>query len=764
MSWPKSLVKREEMGAKARHLADLSELGFPVPAGFVIQSVTEVAAAIGAVREMGGYPVAVRSSGALEDLADASFAGMYETILGVASDEELGAAISRCFDSVNSDRVRDYLKSKNLAFTNVDLQRSMRVLIQPMVAAERAGVLFTIDPVLGLEEECYSEVCRGLGERLVSGQVTPSRYRWNWHTNTLTLAEVNAEGTMLSDEERAQLSQLGLKIQAHYGHPQDIEWAIDHQGKLWVLQSRPVTQVAWRQDIPELTNADLRDGGISARACPPMMFSLYQDAMQISMARYLMSVGLLANAENVQWMYSFYGRAYWNVEAVKQALAQLPGFDERQFDQGLGIQKDYGASGPLRSRLTPVTLLKALRALCGVSWEYQDCLRMVDHFANWFESRDRELKDTVGRISVLSDQEFWQLTQAVYDFHFRTETSYFRTIYNNSNYQSDFRTKLRQIDAAEAIDVLQLLSGLDGVAHMRVQAGLEQLAEVARRYGTSCPRWQKGLTQFLEEHYHHADAELDLRTPRWGEHPQRVVELVQDLLAAPSPRATNQHGWLHEWQRLEELHGPRPRLRRMLVTAREFLLKREQMRSYSTRAYYLWRMIILEAARRLGRDESELHLWRAQELLRRQHPGTGELARRRDLLRGYAHFKAPNEFGGGSTHVQKVTDGLQGIGCSSGVIEGVVRVINNLSEAQTLQSGEILVTKFTDPGWTPAMARAAAVVTEVGGVLSHAAVIGREYGIPAVLNVADATVLLKTGERVRVDGRSGKITRLEEKP
>lgn len=749
------------MGSKAGRLKELESIGMPVPPFFIVESPDQGQGVDWDKRVLGlgGFPVAVRSSSLVEDLAQASFAGMYESILNIQSTQELTEAIAACFASSQAERVQDYLKTHHQTMSASELVAKMRVMVQRMVPAERAGVLFTVDPVLGQEELFYVEVCQGLGERLVSGHVTPSRYRFDWSAELIASEEVNAEGTKLSELELRELARLALEIQTHYGCPQDIEWAIDAQGKIWILQSRPVTHVAWRRDVPELTNADLKDGGISARVCPPMMFSLYQRALQASMGRYFEDISLIRSGDAYDWMFHFYGRGYWNAGVVKAALKRIPGYDEKVFDQGLGITKDYGARGPDKTGITPQSLLVALNALAAVTFEYQNCERMLESFPAWFEAQDRKLRARVEHCHELSDHEFWQLVRAVDAYQYRTETSYFRTIYNNSNYQTDLKNKITRL--SPECDLLKLLANLEKMSHMDIQSDLEAL-----KLHEGKPGFDQALAEFLERHYHHGDVELDLTVPRWGEDPQRIVAMLKDV--KPTEH-TSQESWLEEWERLDRsLQGrwswnlfEKSRVLRQLVRARRFLVQRESMRTYSTRAYYLVRKLLLEGEQRLELKSGEVHLLRFDEFVRKKIPGRREWHRRKQLLKGYRHFEAPNEFGGALVASTDVS-GLQGIGCSSGVVEARVRVVLDLADAASFERGEVLVTKFTDPGWTPTMARAAAVVTEVGGVLSHAAVIGREYGIPAVLNLAGATRKLQTGMRVRVDGRTGLVEILED--
>jgi phosphohistidine swiveling domain-containing protein len=307
--------------------------------------------------------------------------------------------------------------------------------------------------------------------------------------------------------------------------------------------------------------------------------------------------------------------------------------------------------------------------------------------------------------------------------------------------------------------------------------------------------WQHALSGFLAENYFHGDVELDISTPRWGERPGRVKTIVEDILRSgtdprdPDYAAQDQFARFSvEEQRilaalrrnvLHRVKFERP-FRKRLRLARTYLSRREEMREYSTRAYNVVRRYVLEAGARLCRmgylkDEDDVFMLQTQELLA-IGTGTGDrepalaLTRfRRRMYRGYRSLEPPGELGrdvtrhAGTDRHEISPDSvlLKGIGCSAGIIAAEVRIVPKLEQADSLKPGEILVTRFTDPGWTPILGLVAGIVTEVGGLLSHAAVIGREYGIPAVLNVAGATQILKTGQRVEIDGTQGTVKLLK---
>jgi phosphoenolpyruvate synthase/pyruvate phosphate dikinase len=189
------------------------------------------------------------------------------------------------------------------------------------------------------------------------------------------------------------------------------------------------------------------------------------------------------------------------------------------------------------------------------------------------------------------------------------------------------------------------------------------------------------------------------------------------------------------------------------------------MRAYSTRAYYLLRLGILEFAHRNGFSERDVFLLDILEIRKTVlEPSTvkPDLHLRRLYYEGYRNFTPPNEFGGSiKVKEQTSSSGLKGLGCSPGVFEGTARVILDIHQTHGLTKNEILITAFTDPGWTPVLAKVGGVVTEVGGLLSHAAVIGREYGIPAILNLTNATKLISDGDKIRMNGKTGEIEILE---
>jgi phosphohistidine swiveling domain-containing protein len=772
-------------GGKAAQLHALLGGGFRVPPGFVVvydehlEAIDDDALAA-SVAALGGFPVAVRSSGLLEDLADASFAGQYDTFLGVADVAELRRRIADCRASATNDRVRAYLAKigKDPSAAKVS------VLVQRMVDAKLAGVGFTLHPITGKEEHALVELCEGLGEKLVSGHVSPSRIELRLETGDVVSEELGPEKARLSPAESRELAATLLAIQANRHAPQDVEWAVDRSGLLYVLQARSITKVAYRTDVEELTNADFKDGGISARVCTPLMFSLYRNAVEASFQRYFEALKLLAPTDKPRWIAMYYGRGYWNASAVKRVLARVPGFDEEKFDRDLGIQKSYGKKGPLKVPTNARTVLSALPVALALELSYRT---FPSDYHRWLAAE--------ARFPETADATFFADLERVYfGLHARTEQAYFTTIYNNSNAQSDFKSFLEKMDRAtgRVTRTTDLLGGLADVHHMDMQRAMVGLHDVALAEGIDSEPFSRALDAFVRDHGEHGDAELDLTAPRWREAPERVRAYVRGILKSGAP-SKNPDDTVHDQKRRfeEERAAITTRLaasrslafrfgggfERHLLRVRTYLSAREGVRKYSTQTYAVVRAYTLESGRRLRRlgkleAEDDVFMLEVDEVvaLASGHldaaAAAARIAFRRKMYDGYRDFSPPNELGRDviardeSSYVEG--SALVGLGCSAGVVEGIVRVLSSLDEVDQLRKGDVLVTKFTDPGWTPALGLVSAVVTEVGGLLSHAAVIGREYGIPAVLNLPGATRKLRTGQRVRVDGSTGRIDILDD--
>lgn len=764
---------------------------------------------------------AVRSSGNKEDLQDASFAGLYTSVLNVKSLDDILAAIHECWASLFGRRVIGYCANKGIDFATMGLG----VIIQTMVPAEKSGVLFTVNPLKGFDREIIVEACFGLGEALVGGKVTPDRYHYNWYQEKITetaigdkqvaifpideppflredpVPEAKSRAPVLSPCELAELCSIATRVQAHYGFPVDIEWTWS-EGSFSIVQSRPITSVKFSGIEGEWTTADFKDGGVSSTVCSPFMWSLYDLVWERELPAYLEKVKLLEADHGVSvWGDMFFGRPYWYLTPVKRGLERLPGFVERRFDEDLGVQVTYEGSGA-RSKTTPTTIIRALRVLSALKKSFNE---QVEYCPTFIKKQKQALArlDKTDPLTMGREELFRFYEDLLLNDFYRSESSYFRLIFDNSNASSLFTDSLRA--ASANVNFARLLGGLTDLSHLRTNIELWDVSRIIRNSATASAIWRatpvaKLVTQWrsgsrdnhlglvadlIERHKYHSTRELDITVPRYGEDPSFIMESIKaflDLDDAQNPRTISKQQlrtYLDERERLlRSVRWHRRRsIGRKLDQWRWFLWWREELRDYSTRYYYQVRRFTLAVAthfKNLGILESQDDIFFlpltsiigfmnghvTPEKIKR------EIRQNTLYYRSFSNYAPPNEigrrFGENSATNEQATNeanangnGITGIACSPGVFTGRARVIRNIHEAHRLERGDILITKFTDPGWTPKFNVIAAVATETGGMLSHAAVLSREYGIPAVLACKNITSLIPDGAVITIDGDKG---------
>lgn len=742
----------------------------------------------------------VRSSSTKEDGSQHSFAGLFESYMDIQTKEQVVEAIMKCWQSVTSERVLKY--SQRIGLTVADIQ--MAVIVQEFVEPDWAGVLFTAHPTTGNDKQMLIEACQGRGERLVSGHVNPSRFILPWFGSLESIQVENLENIQVDLPTMNKLRGLGQKVQAHYGKPQDIEFAVKN-GKIYLVQSRDITRIQFSPEMGEWTTADFRDGGVSSEVVSPLMWSLYERIFSSSMPNYFYKLKMLTQEQvkAVKWYEVFYGRPYWNLAAVKDIMKTLPGFNERNFDQDLSIPAAYEGDG-VTTPLTLSGLLRAIPTLFALDREFKLQEKRSDDLLKNFgaiEERYLGLK-----LTDLSDTDlhniFKQLVDEDYVF---VESEYFQTIYNASNAKMEFMSELnkcRKIDST--LEYVHLIADLGQMGatqpprdlaeickKLKSAASIQQISELLKKNGdvtrqdlNSLPKdLAKELTGFIDNYYYHSERELDLRVPRWSENVRFILTTLKTLMESEninrlsdlsahktstyqlalakmrSAHTKTLSGWIPgQWLSVEK----------KLNRVRRFLWMREEIRSLSTRMYYFIRVFALELAKRRALDDIFYCSYQELLLLSGDQISIEELrniAQDRKLYAlGYRDYTNPNEIGYRYNHVQSLTPAplgaqttLTGIGCSAGRVKAAARVLRDISEAENLQSGEILVVRFTDPGWTPLFSLASGVVCETGGLLSHAALISREYGIPSVLNVSKATTHIKDGQSIEIDGTRGEV-------
>ena len=824
----------QQLGGKANRLLELQTIGVRIPPFFVIPHevlhrmanedflsyedekedshflfaawfITALEESVGIL----GFPLAVRSSANMEDGISHSFAGQFESLMNVNSMQGLLDAIMHCWKSNTSNRVVEYAQKQGLDGHKIQVN----VIVQKQVRSLYSGVLFTVNHQTGEGREMMLEAVRGQGEALVQGQVTPELIRYNWFEESVVCIGAstqdryldfadNGEGLIwktmqrteriLDDHEVKALCEQALHLQMHYGYPLDIEWAKDESG-FYILQARPLTSLHFETNL-DWTNADLKDGGISASIATPMMYSLYEMVFEKTMPQFFGSIGILGKKTYDKWFTEWMGYSYWNVQAVKEGAKKIPGFVERNFDKSMGIASNYEGEG----HKTGFTLKSIINGL-NILWKTKQSI----------ESRPEAAKATIERAQVFYylAEEFLEnkiipahlpsFLKQIRKEYLDIEGNYFLAIYDNSNAATFAQEQMEAVSKNKnGPRYLDMIIGLKDVSHLRPAIAMWRLSRdirkdaeakkfyadisanellAATRKGTAFPfktQWKEYIEQFKFK----SRRELDLLSPRWQSDYGPALEMLQGFLEktdeeSPETQVDLQHQkFSNEFQKLRK-----QKLRQTVRQHRNLLWWREELREHSTKTYFYIRKILLKIAAHFVatgalKEQSDIFFLKMDQLIAFVESADTSgfqqfIEKNKKYHRSFRNFQKPNEIYRQQTALssaKKADDGdlFHGIAGAPGIVRGKARVLKNIDEADQIFSGEILVTPSTDPGWTTYFTRIAGLVTETGGMLSHGAVVSREFGLPAVMAVPDICSLLKTGDVVSVNGFNGTVSRM----
>ncbi|MDB5291024.1 MAG: hypothetical protein JWL69_2265 [Phycisphaerales bacterium] len=818
----KSLV-----GGKAANLGRLVRAGFPVPDAFVVTTRAyrfaqihvpgsngngngeatapttlppEIAEEIRrAYAALGGGPVAVRSSATAEDMAAASMAGQYETFLDIHGEDSLLDAVRCCWASLDSPRIRTYLKEHGIEQSRV----AMAVLVQRLVSADVAGVLFTANPQTGGRREMLVEASWGLGESVVSGRVQPDVLRLDRETGRVLHAAIADKRVFLpagAHEERpveesrrklpclrgqdvVRLWELGKLAADHFGSPQDIEWAI-FDGELYLLQSRPITTLEEAESYEEIlrtTRVRLREqiaGGRGpwalhnlAETLPhptPLTWSVIERFMtgDGGFGAMYRQTGFepSAVAKREGFLERIAGRVYMDAaRAPEMFFEKFPfAYDLEQLKRSPDASQTPPTlpRGSFRARMRAARKLGAVNAkLRELSADFDRRLNdeIFPAFSRWVaEERDRDL-------SALSPEELIELWQdrerrVLDDF---APQSLLPSLISGMAL-AELRTFLEENFWEDDPDDLAQLISSGGPPNRTVIADAE-LYEVGA--GT------RGLEKWIADHGHRAAGEFDLASPRWREVPQAVAEMAARLKGGDSPLERHQRHSKEIASRIDSLRSRLPdadraELDRRVDLVRRYVTFREDGKDFLMLGYDLLRDIALEAGRRLEIGEDVFYLTREDlfDSLRVGFAPHHLMAQRKSAYKAEAKVSLPRVIDAqavetlGEPAEVKLAGGYKAFAVSSGEATGPAMIRKSPTEPGEMGRGYILVCPSTDPSWTPLFVNAAGLVLECGGTLSHGAVVAREMGLPAVV-LPDATRLFQEGEAIRVDGRRGHVVR-----
>lgn len=725
-----------ELGGKGTGVAWLLRQGFNTPRTWIVADFTDDRLDLSELDPQGRY--AVRSSADVEDGAEASFAGQFLTSLDVAGADAITAAVGAVRDSASSPNVAAYASERGVAHTP-----SVTVLIQEMVPPVASGVVFTRNPITGLDESVL-EAVEGRGDRLVQDGVTPHRWirRWGAWTDT-------PDNPSLPDAVATAIVTEARRIADDYGKPADLEWVWDGEDVWWV-QVRPITAI---DDVGVYSNRISKE--VMPGLIKPLVWSVNVPVVNRAWIRLFQeAAGPRLNLEPEDLAKQFAYRSYFNMAAIGD-IFEAVGMPRDSLELLLGLPE-----GPAKPSFKPsVATMRKVPRLMAFAARRSSFGRRIDKVVGplraAYEPFDRDPAD-------MSDTE---ILAAVREMMVIGTTAAYANIVIPL-LANLYSTLLRKGLARRGLDLAEVDLGVDASA-VDPNHHLGLLARIIEEEGWESDAGRRETGEFLSRFGHLSDSGNDFSAPHWRETPELVRTMAETLRSSPGSQPRR------PWSSVASEFGIAVRaavnaLRRRAVRYQE---GREHISDLYTWGYGLFRLYFLELGRRLAErkiiDDRDDVMYLALEDLERVVRGDmtpdetkavvgahrTEMERVSDVAMPEViygdDFVASSPTGAAST--------LRGVGTSRGHYRGPACVVKGAADFAKLRDGDVLVIPYSDVGWTPLFARAGAVVAESGGMLSHSSIVAREYGIPCVVSVPGATSL-EGGTVVTVDAYLGKVT------
>ncbi len=757
---------------------------------------------------------AVRSSAVLEDLPGASFAGQQDTYLNVRT-ADVADRIRRCWASYWNARAIAYrceVKADHLA-------QGIAVVVQRMVRPKCAGVIFTADPVRDRRNTIVIESSWGLGESIVSGTVSPDRFECDKKSLILKNRSVarkifalmpGEDGTertevapekqtepSLTDAEIGRLAELGRRIESRFGCPQDIEWAIQ-EDEVYVLQTRPITtmvtdeETLWTRGYGDEYWADVTS---------PLFFSLLGEYLTKYVNHEGSKILGYKGIAGKDLLRVHKGHIYFNSAVLEEVFTYNPRFSRTKELLNYFPERDQARIAAAPTKIIPRIFSEMRVAVLDPDGMILRTDRAYKEWSKGFLEKMRSFDEK--DLSALSYPEL----RDEFDRMERAFLKHYRLIrYGMVTHSIGMNLMIRRwlkdwLGDDKGILYSRVVSGLQNNLTIRTNIDIERLAIAARgnphvlsqlsglnsrdfmkRLGADpeMKEFGKIFGDFIAE-YGHRSHTREMFFPRWSDDPTLIVDALKALASSPRlnleelekkkvlDRLAAEREVLERISELDYGFLKKPLFRTVMKFAQTYLMFRENQRFYLDHQISRWRRLFVEYGRRFEREgwideEDDVFFLSKKEVFDaasgRLKLDKAEIQKRRQEFDRYRNILPPkflkgrSEFDDSVAREGNVTR-IVGTSASPGVVSGVVRVIESIEHLSEVRENDILVTTNTDPGWTSVFAKLGGLVTETGGILSHGAVVSREYGIPAVTAVKDATSILKTGQRITLDGGEG---------
>ena len=747
---------------------------------------------------------AVRSSATAEDLPTASFAGQQDTYLNVVGSAAILQHVSRCWASLFTERAVAYRLRNGFDHRGV----YMAVVVQQMVHPEAAGILFTADPVTSSRKLVSVEASFGLGEALLSGRMTADVYKVRGDvivektvgikklvihaspaggTQEETIDPLLQEQPALTDAQVVRLAQLGRRIEGHFGLPQDIEWCLVDDS-FQIVQSRPITTlfpIPAAGDQGNHVYVSVGHAQMMTDAMKPLGLSFWQlttpRPMYVAGGRLFVDValGLASPASRVDLL-EVLGKSDPLVGDALKTILERDDFILTLRDASPGATPDRGVPVPVETDSAIVTGLiersEASIAKLKNDIHGKSGSALLEFILEDIQELRRILFDPQSHQVFMSAMEAtWWLNEHMEAW--LGEKNAADTLTQSVPHNVTSEMGLALLDVADVIrphpEVVTYLQDVED------DGFLDEMPKLAG--GREA---RDAILAYLDKYGMRCVGEIDITRPRWSERPTTLVPLILGNIknfetGAGERRFQQGLGEARETERkllarlrnLPDGEEEVDETKQMIDLVRTFIGYREYPKYGMVSRYFVYKKALLEEAGRLVqtevlREKEDIFYLTFQELddvVRTNHVDDGLVSQRKDALRSYQALTPPRVFtsdgeviAGSYRRHDVPTGALVGLPVSGGTVEGRARIILDMAEAD-LEPGDILVTTFTDPSWSPSFVAISGLVTEVGGLMTHGAVVAREYGLPAVVGVEQATRLIPDGHRIRVHGTDGYV-------
>jgi phosphoenolpyruvate synthase/pyruvate phosphate dikinase len=731
---------------------------------------------------------AVRSSATAEDLPTASFAGQQDTYLNVIGKRPILRHVSKCWASLFTDRAIAYRIHEGIDHRKVHLA----VVAQKMIPAHAAGILFTADPVTSNRKLLSIDAGFGLGEALVSGLVNPDNY--TVRNGRIVKKSISAKSQVLTDEQILQLERVGRRIEEHFGHPQDIEWCLAND-RFYIVQSRPITAL---YPIPEPIDQEnhvyisVGHQQMMTDAMKPLglAFFLLTTSAPMRTAGGRLFVDIAPHLETPVSREKIINVLGQSDPLIKDALLSLVKRDEfsKSSPDDTNVPGDnYGNkimswNFPAQFENNPAIVTDLIRSSQTSIEELRQNIQTKSG-ADLFEfilEDIRQLRKTLANpkslelIMVAIHASSW-INEKMNTWLGEKNAADTLSLSVPNNVTSEMGLEL--LDVADVIRPYPEV--IDYLQQIKEENFLDDLDKLDGGKET-----RDAISAYLDKYGMRCAGEIDITRTRWSENPGALIPMILGNIKNHEANAASRKFEQGRQEALEKEKELLARLallpdgnqkaaetQRMISLIRNFIGYREYPKYGMVSRYFIYKQALLREAEHLVQagvipgkaDIFYLTFEELREAVRTRSLDDHLISKRKDEYKWYLKLNPPRvltadgEIVAGAYKRENLPSGaMVGLPVSSGVVTGRARVISRMEDAD-LEAGDILVTAFTDPSWTPLFVSIKGLVTEVGGLMTHGAVIAREYGIPAIVGVEHATRLIKDGQRIRVNGTEGYV-------